>query len=117
MIAASELLLGRSAAQFLQGNGSRLTLVATDTSTAAAALPAGAKLLIVRALAPIWLRFGTSGMDAAQAGDDSILFVQGEAPQVVPKVGTALMTHVRIVRADDEVEEAAVQLEQVATVG
>ena len=107
----------RVPAQMLVGTGERLTLVAGDVSTAEAALPAGSKLLILRALGPIMYRFGMTGMDAAAVGDDSILFPPGEAAVDVPKIGTVYATHVRVIRADIATEDYNVQFEKVATVG
>jgi len=97
-------------------SGARLTLTATDVSTVEAALPVRSALIIVRATENIWLRFGNTGMDAAAADDDSILFLSGCEAVEVPfsdASGINAHTHVRVIRAGEN--NSLVQIERVAT--
>ncbi len=97
-------------AQILPLTGVRINAsAANETSTAAAALPAGAEdLIVVRSTQAIWIRFGTSGMGAAANGVDSILFPAGEAPLPLPQDAT----HFRVINAVTDAD-ALVQLEGV----
>ena len=97
------------AIQVLQGSGTRVNATAAVASTAEAAIPAGGTVLLCRATDAIWIRFGTTGMGAAAADANSILFVGGEAPIPLPD-GT---THFRVLRVGSA--DVAVQLESVTT--
>ena len=77
-------------------SNSRLNISATGTSTAQQALPTGAKVIIVRATEPVWLRFGADGVGAAAANSDSLLFPPGESVMPVPySAEEVFSTHVR----------------------
>ncbi len=91
------------------GTTTRVVATAAATSTSAAAVPAGGNILIIRAVAPIWIRFGGSGVGAAAADANSILFVTGEAPYVL----NPGETHFRVLRAGSA--DVLVQLESVST--
>lgn len=94
------------------GNGTRVNATAAVASTAEAALPTGAtgSVVIVRATDAIWIRFGTTGMGAAAADANSILFLGGEAPILTPDSAT----HFRVLRVGSA--DVAVQLEAVAAI-
>lgn len=96
-------------AQFFQGSGTRVNATAAAASTAEAAVPAGGKILLIRALDAVAIRFGAVGMGAAAVDANSILFCAGEAPYVL-KPGE---THFRVIRVGSA--DVAVQLESVGT--
>lgn len=100
---------GGTPAQFLHGTGTRVNATAGAASSAEAAIPAGGGALIIRATESIWIRFGATGMAAAAADANSILFVGGEAPYV-PRVGEAFFRVLRVGTAD-----VPVQLESAGT--
>lgn len=95
--------------QIVQGTGTRVNTTATSSSTSEAAVPAGGNILLIRATDSIWIRFGATGMGAAAADANSILFISGEAPYVL-KTGEAFFRVLRVGSAD-----VGVQLESVAT--
>lgn len=100
---------GGTPLQIVNGTGTRVVATAGAASTAEAAIPAGGNVLIIRAIAPIWIRFGATGMGAAAADANSILFCTGEAPYVL-KSGEAFFRVLRVGSAD-----VLVQLESAST--
>ena len=98
--------------QMLPLSGSRVNATAATASTAEAALPSGARLLMIRATGPIAIRFGQTGMGAAAVDANSILFPAGEAPVQVP-LHTDGTPHgyFRVIRASGS--DAFVQVEMV----
>lgn len=90
----------------------RVNATATAASTAEAALPTGARLVVVRATGPMAIRFGNTGVGAAAVDANSMLFPSGEAPVAVPlhSDGTPY-THFRVIRASGS--DAFVQIEGV----
>ena len=100
------------AVQMLPLSGSRVNATAATASTAEAALPSGARLLMIRATGPIAIRFGQTGMGAAAVDANSILFPAGEAPIQVP-LHTDGTPHgyFRVIRASGS--DAFVQVEMV----
>lgn len=99
--------------QMLPLSGVRVNATAAVASTAEAALPSGARLVVVRATGPIAIRFGDTGMGAAAIDADSVLFPSGEAPVRVPFGATdnTAATHFRVIRASGS--DAYVQIEGV----
>ncbi len=95
--------------QLTNGTGTRVNATAGSSSTAAAAIPTGGNVLMIRAIASIWIRFGASSVGAAAADLNSILFVAGESPYLL-KQGE---THFRVLRAG--ADDVLLQLESVAT--
>ena len=89
----------------------RVNATAAVASTAEAAVPAGAHLVMVRATGPIAIRFGNTGVGAAAVDANSILFPAGEAPVKIPLVSDVPATHFRVIRASGS--DAFVQLESV----
>lgn len=100
------------AVQMLPLSGVRVNATAATASTAEAALPTGARLVMVRATGPMAIRFGNTGMSAAAVDANAILFPSGEAPIAVPlhTDGTPY-THFRVIRASGS--DAFVQIEGV----
>lgn len=82
-------------------SGSRATVAATDTSSAATAIPEGARVIAVRASVAAWIRWGDSNVGAAAADDDSQLFPPGEAVFPVPIVDGSPVTHFTVLREGD----------------
>ena len=99
------------AVQMLPLSGVRVNATAAVASTAEAAVPSGARLVMVRATGPIAIRFGATGMGAAAVDANSILFPAGEAPVRVPLAADVLATHFRVIRASGS--DAFVQVEGV----
>jgi hypothetical protein len=98
--------------QMLPLAGQRVNATAATASTAEAALPTGARLVMVRATGPMAIRFGDTGMGAAAVDANSILFPSGEAPVAVPLNATKTpYTHFRVIRASGS--DAFVQIEMV----
>lgn len=97
-------------------SGNRNTVTATSVSTAETALPAGSVAIIIRALEGVWIRFGNTGLGAATADDNSVLFPAGESVIPVPLVSAdgAPATHFRVLRAT--ANDTPVQIEQIKTV-
>lgn len=60
------------------GSTTRVNATAGAASTSEAAVPTGGRIMIVRAVDNIWIRFGATGMGAAAADANSILFTAGE---------------------------------------
>ena len=85
--------------------GDRVTITAGVASSAEAALPGS--LVVVRATHDMWIRFGQTGLGAAAAGDDSMLFPAG----VEVVVTREDETHFRVIRAG--ADDADVQIEKV----
>jgi hypothetical protein len=108
-LASSAAYPGGTPLQIVVGTGTRVVATAGAASTAEAAVPAGGNVLVIRAVAPVWIRFGATGMAAAAADANSILFVTGEAPYVL-KTGEAFFRVLRVGSAD-----VAVQLESAGT--
>lgn len=102
---------GGDTVQMLPLSGLRVNATAASTSTAEAAVPAGAALLMVRATGPMAIRFGNTGMGAAAVDANSILFPAGEAPVRIPLISDVPATHFRVIRASSS--DAFVQLESV----
>lgn len=100
---------GGTPLQIVNGTGTRVVATAGAASTAEAAVPTGGNVLLIRAVAPIWIRFGATGMGAAAADANSILFVTGEAPYVL-KSGEAYFRVLRVGASD-----VLVQLESAGT--
>ncbi len=100
---------GGDAAQFMNGTGTRVNATATSTSTTEAAVPTGGRVLIITATDAIWIRFGATGMGAAAADANSILFMGGTAPYQL-KTNENFFRVLRVGSAD-----VAVQLESVLT--
>jgi hypothetical protein len=79
----------------LQPTGTRLNQTAAVASTAATALPAHGGVLRITATDYVWVRFGASGVGAAAADANSMLFAPGtEYMLVIPTDAT----HVRVLR-------------------
>lgn len=96
-------------------SGSRTTVQATSTSTTESALPTGSVVVAIRAIEPIWIRFGLTGIGAAAADDNSVLFPAGESVIPVPYSSDGVLaTHVRVLRA--AAEDTPVQFERINTV-
>jgi hypothetical protein len=89
----------------------RVNATAAVASTAEAAVPAGAALIMLRATGPVAIRFGNTGVGAAAVDANSILFPAGEAPVRIPLVSDVPATHFRVIRASGS--DAFVQLESV----
>ena len=89
--------------------GTRVVATAGGTSTSEAAVPSGGNVLMIRAASAIWIRFGATGVGAAAADANSILFPSGEAPYLL-KNGEAFF---RVLRVGSD--DVAVQLESVGT--
>lgn len=103
---------GGDALQTAYGSGTRATVTASVVSTAAVAVPAGARLLYVRSTGSVWLRFGSSGVAAADASDSSVLFPAGESVVPVPlDASREPNTHFRVLRAGSD--DCFVQLESI----
>ena len=100
------------AVQMLPLSGVRVNATAAVASTAEAALPTGAALVVVRSTGPMAIRFGNTGVGAAAVDANSLLFPSGEAPVAVPlhTDGTPV-THFRVIRASGS--DAFVQIEGV----
>jgi hypothetical protein len=96
-------------AQFLAPTGNRVNATAGAVVTAEAAVPSGGRVLMIRATDAVWIRFGATGMGAAAADADSILFLGGEAPYLLK----TNETHFRVLRVG--AADVAVQLESVET--
>lgn len=99
------------AVQMLPLSGVRVNATAAVASTAEAAVPAGSRLLVVRATGPIAIRFGATGVGAAAVDANSMLFPAGEAPVSLPMAADVVATHFRVIRASGS--DAFVQLESV----
>jgi hypothetical protein len=99
---------GDDALQIVAGNGVRVNATASNPSTTEVALPTNGGLLIVRAADAVWLRLGATGVGAAAADANSILFLGGEAPLPVPDGAT----HFRVLRVG--ASDVILQLEGVA---
>lgn len=101
--------------QVVYGSGARVVATAASTSSAEAALPTGARVIEVRSTGAVWLRFGNTGMDAAAADANSILFPAGEKPMPVPLDSAGVpFDFFRVLRAASESVDGAVQIEAVA---
>lgn len=93
-------------------SGSRVNLTASSTSTSATALPTGAAVVAIRATGDVWLRFGDSGIGAAAADANSMLFVAGELILPLSLDGnTDPYTHVRALRVGSS--DVTVQIERI----
>lgn len=107
---------GGDSLQTAYGSGTRLTVTASAVSTVAGALPTDAQVMFVRATDSVWLRFGGSGVDAAAADSDSLLFPAGESVVPVPlDANRDPYTHVRVLRAGSE--DCFVQFESIPHAG
>ena len=105
---------GKESVQTLVGSGSRVNATGTAASTAEAALPTGARVIEMRAVGNVWIRFGNTGLGAAAADADSILFPAGERPFVVPVDASQVpYTHFRVMRHAGETDDVSVQIERV----
>lgn len=100
---------GGGAVPIVIGSTTRVNATAGATSTAAAAVPSGGRVLIVRAVDNIWIRFGTSSVGAAAADANSILFTAGEGYYVMQPTDT----HFRVLRVG--ASDVLVQLESAGT--
>lgn len=101
-------------AQVVFGSGSRVNATAGAASTAEAALPTGARVIEVRATDAIWIRFGNTGMSAAAADANSILFPAGEKVMPVPLDSSGNpFDYFRVLRVGSS--DVAVQIERVTT--
>jgi uncharacterized membrane protein YtjA (UPF0391 family) len=119
-----KLKLGRFV-QYPNGNAAQVPfLTGTRTnhttsgaaSTAAQPIPAGAKIVEVRATDAAWIIFGTSGVGAAAADTTSILFPAGVSVLVVPfSSDETSSTHIRIMRVG--ANDVTVQLESLEMAG
>lgn len=95
------------------GAQSRVNATAGAATTAEAALPAGAVVIEVRASDAIWIRFGNTGMGAAAADANSILFPAGEKCFPVPlHTDDTPFTFFRVLRVG--AADVAVQIERIA---
>lgn len=72
------------------GNQTRVNATSGAASTAQAALPAGAKVILVRTTTDIALRFGNTGMAAAANDANAVLVPAGEVVMFVPLDGTGV---------------------------
>ena len=83
--------------------GVRVNGTATVASTAEAALPlradGGASTVIeIRSADYFWIRFGLTGLAAAAADANAILWTPGSGPIFVPVVNNQTATHFRAIR-------------------
>jgi len=102
----------KESVQTVFGSGSRVNATAASTSTSEAALPTGSKVVEVRATDAIWLRFGNTGMGAAAADANSILFIAGEKVMPVPlHTDGSPFTYFRVLRVGDT--DVPVQIERI----
>ena len=99
------------AVQMLPLSGVRVNATAGVASTAEAAVPTGAALVMLRATGPVAIRFGNTGVGAAAVDANSMLFPAGEAPVKIPLVSDVPATHFRVIRASGS--DAFIQLESV----
>lgn len=98
-----------NAVQVARGTGERVQLAAGESATEATALPAGTKLVEIRATHDCYVRFG--GGDVTATNDEaSILFLRGAQPVPVPLDDrNEPYTHVSVLRAE---EDGVVQIER-----
>lgn len=100
---------------FLTGTRTNHTTAGAG-STAEAAIPSGAKVVEVRATDAVWLRFGATGVGAAAADTNSILFPAGVSAMPVPfSTGETASTHVRVMRVG--ASDVTVQMESLDVAG
>ncbi len=97
--------------------GTRVNASVSSTSTSATALPSGARIVEVRSTEAVWIRFGTSGVGAAAADANSILFPAGVSIMAVPFSDTSdtFSTHFRALRVGSN--DAIVQIESLEIAG
>ncbi len=96
--------------------GTRVTATATSTSTTEAALPSGARIIEIRSTEAIWIRLGATGVGAAAADTNSILFPAGVSIMPVPfSSGDTFSTHFRVLRVGSN--DAIVQIESLDLAG
>lgn len=78
------------------GNRVNISAPATGSSSAEATLPSGKRLVEIRVTDATWIRFGKTGMSAAAADANSVLWTAGSGPYVVPAASDGeTCTHVR----------------------
>lgn len=92
--------------------GTRVNATATVASTVEAALPAGARVVEIRALDAIWIRFGLTGVGAAAADANSILWTPGSGPVFLPEIDGQTATHFRCMRVGSS--DVTLQIEAIA---
>lgn len=98
-------------AQLVRWSGERIQLTAASGASADTALPANTRLVEIRALEDVFIRFGIAGVEAS-ADVDSILFPRGV--QVVPvplDSDNNPFTHVSVIRA--LADDGTVQFEKI----
>lgn len=106
---------GGDPVQVVYGSGTRAVATAASASSSEVALPTGARLVEVRATGSVWLRFGNTGMSAAAADVDSILFPAGEKPMLVSLDANNLpYDFFRVMRAANEAADVSVQIESIS---
>jgi hypothetical protein len=111
-LARGLLTIDGKALAVVYGSGTRVNATAAAASTAEAAMPAGAKVIELRATAAIAIRFGNTGVGAAAVDANSILFPAGEKVLQVPESALGVpYDFFRVIRAAGT--DAAVQLEKV----
>jgi hypothetical protein len=104
------------AAQVPFMTGSRVNATITSSSSTEAAIPSGARIIEVRSTEAVWLRFGATGVGAAAADANSILFPAGVSIMAVPfSSGDAFSTHFRGLRVGSN--DAIVQIESLDIAG
>lgn len=105
---------GGDSVQTVSLSGERTTVTVTDTSSAEAELPAGSSIVYVRSTVDIWIRFGNTGVDAADASDNCVLFPAGESVVMVPLDGSQVpYDFVRVIRAGSV--DGVAQFERIET--
>lgn len=78
------------------GNRVNISAPATGSSSAEATLPSGKRMVEIRVTDATWIRFGKTGMSAAAADANSVLWTAGSGPYIVPaSTDGETCTHVR----------------------
>lgn len=98
------------AVQVLRWTGERIQLSATDSASTATALPAGSRVIEIRADEDCYIAFGDSSVEAA-ADETAVLFLRGSQVVGVPlDANNEPFTHVSVIRKADQ--NAVVQFER-----
>jgi hypothetical protein len=96
--------------------GVRTQHAGAAASSLAVEIPTGAKIIEIRATEAVWIRFGTSGVGAAAADENSMLFPAGVSVMATPFSSAEIAsTHVRVIRAGSS--DSVVQIEEIASAG
>jgi hypothetical protein len=108
-IAAAAAFVSDKSAPLVKYTGRRVNQTVGSSSSAATALPAGAKIVELRLTDAIYLRFGDTSVGVAAADVNSDLVVGGEKLVVVPDGAT----HFRAIRVGSA--DVALQIAEVET--